>query len=39
MFRFASLPLIETRMRQRRPAFAAHQQRVSMVVPWPPRQR
>ncbi len=39
MFRFASLPLIETRMRQRRPAFAAHQQRVSMVVPRPPRQR
>jgi len=37
MFRFASLPLIETRMLQRRPGFAAHQQRVSMVVPWPPR--
>lgn len=37
MFRFASLPLIETRMLARRPDFAAHQQRVSMVVPWPPR--
>ena len=37
LFRFASLPLMETRMLQRRPAFAAHQQRVSMVVPWPPR--
>jgi len=37
LFRFASLPLIETRMLQRRPGFAAHQQRVSMVVPWPPR--
>lgn len=37
MFRFASLPLIETRMLQRRPAFAEHQRRVSMVVPWPPR--
>lgn len=36
MFRYASLPLIETRMRQRRPGFAAHQQRVSMVIPWPP---
>jgi steroid 5-alpha reductase family enzyme len=35
MFRFASLPLIETRMLRRRPAFAAHQQRVSMVIPWP----
>ena len=38
MFRFASLPLIETRMLQRRPAFAAHQRRVSMVIPWPPRR-
>ena len=37
MFRFASLPLIENRMLQRRPGFAAHQQRVSMVVPWWPR--
>ncbi|MFN8644469.1 MAG: DUF1295 domain-containing protein [Candidatus Binatia bacterium] len=37
MFRFASLPLIETRMAQRRPGFAAHQRRVSMVIPWPPR--
>jgi steroid 5-alpha reductase family enzyme len=38
LFRFASLPLIETRMLQRRPGFAAHQQRVSMVVPWFPRR-
>ncbi|MDX2166606.1 MAG: DUF1295 domain-containing protein [Deltaproteobacteria bacterium] len=37
LFRFASLPLMETRMLSRRPAFAAHQRRVSMVVPWPPR--
>jgi steroid 5-alpha reductase family enzyme len=37
MFRFASLPLIETRMLRRRPAFAEHQRRVSMVIPWPPR--
>src|SRR5262245_10946694 len=36
LFRFASLPLIETRMLQRRPGFAAHQQRVSMVIPWFP---
>jgi steroid 5-alpha reductase family enzyme len=37
LFRFASLPLIETRMLSRRPGFAAHQQRVSMVIPWFPR--
>lgn len=37
MFRFASLPLIETRMLSRRPAYAERQQRVSMVIPWPPR--
>ena len=37
LFRFASLPLIEGRMLQRRPGFAAHQQRVPMVVPWWPR--
>jgi len=37
LFRFASLPLIETRMLARRPAFAAHQRCVSMVVPWPSR--
>ena len=36
MFRFASLPLIETRMLQRRPHFAEHQRRVSMVIPWWP---
>jgi steroid 5-alpha reductase family enzyme len=36
LFRFASLPLMETRMLARRPAFAEHQRRVSMVVPWPP---
>jgi steroid 5-alpha reductase family enzyme len=37
MFRFASLPLVETRMLARRPGFAAHQRMVSMVVPWPRR--
>jgi steroid 5-alpha reductase family enzyme len=36
MFRFVSLPMIETRMLERRPAFAAYQERVSLVVPWPP---
>lgn len=37
MFRLASLPLIETRMRARRPGFAAHQQRVPMLIPRRPR--
>ena len=37
MFRFASLPMIETRMLERRPAFADYQRRVSIVVPWPPK--
>ena len=36
MFRFASLPMIETRMLERRPeAFAAYQRRTPMVLPWP----
>lgn len=37
MFHFASLPLIETRMRTRRPAWDAHARRVSQLVPRPPR--
>ncbi len=38
MFRFVSLPLIERRMAEKRPStFADVQQRVSLVVPWPPR--
>jgi len=39
MFRFASLPLMEERMRARRPAYAAHAERTSLVVPRPPRAR
>jgi steroid 5-alpha reductase family enzyme len=36
MFRFASLPMIETRMLERRPeAFAAYRERTPMVLPWP----
>ncbi|HKJ25551.1 MAG TPA: DUF1295 domain-containing protein [Myxococcota bacterium] len=36
MFRFASLPMIETRMLERRPErFAAYQRRTPMVLPWP----
>jgi steroid 5-alpha reductase family enzyme len=36
MFRFISLPLIEDRMLARRPQFAAHAERTSMVIPWFP---
>jgi steroid 5-alpha reductase family enzyme len=37
MFRFASLPMIETRMLARRPNYAARQARVSLLIPWPPK--
>ena len=37
MFRFVSLPMIETRMAERRPAYAEFAKRSSMVVPWPRR--
>lgn len=36
MFRFVSLPLIERRMIERRPAFAELQARTSLVIPYPP---
>ena len=29
--------MIEKRMLERRPGYAAHQRRVSMVLPWPRR--
>jgi steroid 5-alpha reductase family enzyme len=38
MFRFVSLPMIETRMRERRPAFAAWAESSSLVLPRPPRR-
>jgi steroid 5-alpha reductase family enzyme len=38
MFRFVSLPMIETRMRERRPAFAEWAGRSSLVLLRPPRQ-
>lgn len=38
MFQLASLPLIETRMRARRPAWEAHARRTSLLLPWPPRR-
>jgi len=37
MFRFVSLPMIETRMRERRPAYADWVARSSLVLPRPPR--
>jgi steroid 5-alpha reductase family enzyme len=37
LFRFVSLPMIETRMRERRPAYAEWAERSSIVIPWPPR--
>ncbi len=37
LFRFVSLPMIETRMRERRPAWASWAERSSMVIPRPPR--
>ena len=39
MFRFISLPLMETRMAERRPGFAEHQRRTSLVIPRPLRGR
>jgi steroid 5-alpha reductase family enzyme len=39
LFRFASIPLAEARSLQRRPGFAEHQRKVSMLLPWPPKGR
>lgn len=39
MFRLVSIPLLEQRMVERRPAFAQVQTRISMLLPFPPRQR
>lgn len=38
LFLFVSLPLIETRMRERRPGWVAHASRVSRLIPRPPRR-
>jgi steroid 5-alpha reductase family enzyme len=37
MFRYASLPWMERRMRERRPAYAEYAERSSLVLPWPRR--
>jgi steroid 5-alpha reductase family enzyme len=39
MFRFASLPMIETRMTERRPGWTEHARRVPLLLPRPPRRR
>ena len=38
LFVFVSIPLIDARMLARRPGYAAHRERVSRIVPWPPRR-
>ena len=38
MFRLVSLPMVETRMLERRPDYAAHTQTTSLVIPWPPKR-
>ena len=37
MFVFVSLPMIETRMKERRPAYAEYAERSSLVLPRPAR--
>ena len=37
LFVFASIPLAEKRSLERRPGFAEHRRRVSMLIPLPPR--
>lgn len=37
LFVFISVPLIDRRMLRRRPGYADRMQRVSSLVPWPPR--
>ena len=38
MFVFASIPLMDARSCERRPAYAAHMRRVSALLPLPPRK-
>jgi steroid 5-alpha reductase family enzyme len=38
LFLGISIPLMEKRMKRRRPAYGDHQRRVSVLVPWPPRR-
>jgi steroid 5-alpha reductase family enzyme len=38
MFRFVSLPMIETRMQERRPGWPEYAKRAPLVIPRPPRR-
>ena len=38
MFALFSIPMLDKRSRERRPAYAEHMKRVSALVPWPPRR-
>ncbi len=38
LFVFGTIPLMEKRSLERRPAFADVQRRISMLVPWPPKK-
>ena len=38
MFKFASVPLMDTRSVERRPAYAEHMRKVSAIFPLPPKQ-
>jgi steroid 5-alpha reductase family enzyme len=37
LFVFISIPLMDKRMKRRRPGYASHMRRVSKLVPWPPK--
>jgi len=39
LFVFISIPMMEKRMLAKRPSYAEHQRRVSMLLPLPPRRR
>ncbi|HZR37559.1 MAG TPA: DUF1295 domain-containing protein [Nevskia sp.] len=39
MFKFASIPLMDTRSIERRPAYAEHMKKVPALLPLPPRNR
>lgn len=38
MFQFASIPLMDERSAERRPAYREHMKKVSALVPWPPKK-
>ena len=38
MFQFASIPLMDERSAERRPAYREHMKKVSALFPWPPKR-